>query len=132
MIKNIDHLSLDSFTALNSLDLSCNSLEMKTHDSNQPIFVRVLYIQYSNITFIEPHYFSMYKKTKSIELGHNNLQRIRACTFCGTLNLFSLHFYNNKIDFIEEHAFKDLHYLSLLDLNHNQLEAIHSHYFKKI
>ncbi len=75
-----------------------------------------LYMQYdrSDIDYIEPGTFALFKRLLCLDLYANNLRLIEVDTFKGLSSLESLILSNNKINLIQQDSFK--HLINLTDL----------------
>ena len=95
-------------------------------------FVKGLFLNRSNISYIEPTAFRYLSHVKRLYLQDNNIDRVEALVFNNITTLEKLYLQNNKIGFIHPGSFEYLYDIKTIFLHGNNLRNIDLQLFHNI
>ncbi|XP_052867194.1 chaoptin [Anopheles cruzii] len=115
---------VNSLLYVYSLDASHNQLQETAAFRALAFSLRILYLNWNNLTALGNHAFGDLQILEVLNLAHNNISSLRRRSFAGLANLQEFDLSHNRIESLQIEQFSPLKKLRLLKLNNNRLRTI--------
>ncbi|XP_049533169.1 chaoptin [Anopheles darlingi] len=115
---------VNSLLYVYSLDASHNQLQDTTVFRALAFSLRILYLNWNNISALGNHAFGDLQILEVLNLAHNNISSLRRRSFAGLANLQEFDMSHNRIESLQIEQFSPLKKLRVLKLNNNRLRTI--------
>ncbi|ETN64579.1 GPCR class b orphan receptor 1 [Anopheles darlingi] len=115
---------VNSLLYVYSLDASHNQLQDTSVFRALAFSLRILYLNWNNISALGNHAFGDLQILEVLNLAHNNISSLRRRSFAGLANLQEFDMSHNRIESLQIEQFSPLKKLRVLKLNNNRLRTI--------
>ncbi|XP_073700830.1 amphoterin-induced protein 3-like isoform X1 [Garra rufa] len=106
--------------------LSCTNLGLNQVPEKLPVMVATLDLNHNNLDRLEEGSFAGLPNLDTIRLAHNQLSRLTPGTFRNTSNIRHLDLSSNQLNIIEDHYFQELVGIKELLLYNNRIVTVES------